>query len=64
MVQITSLFSSAAAFLLLGTLGACQQQWNGPLNRAIVEQQLSDLKEARVIPDGNNRCLQQCKRSF
>lgn len=54
MVQITSLFSSAAAFLLLGTLGACQQQWNGPLNRAIVEQQLSDLKEARVIPDGNN----------
>ena len=52
MVQITTLFSSAAAILLFGAMGTCQQQWGGPVNRAIVEQQLSDLKEAKVIPDG------------
>lgn len=58
MVQITTLFSSAAAILLFGAMGTCQQQWGGPVNRAIVEQQLSDLKEAKVIPEGN-ACKQQ-----
>ncbi|KAJ8658533.1 hypothetical protein O0I10_005886 [Lichtheimia ornata] len=51
MVQITTLFSSAAAILLFGAVGTCQQQWGGPVNRAIVEQQLSDLKAANVIPE-------------
>ncbi|KAI7874155.1 PEBP-like protein [Lichtheimia hyalospora FSU 10163] len=43
--------STQSAILLFGAMGTCQQQWGGPVNRAIVEQQLSDLKEAKVIPD-------------